>query len=105
MIERDLLDELSQGAITGDLAQSILDAMLDSPFSSEIEKRLGFARPEWTAFAHGASLQELATWRKDGWPTKCLACGKAIDVARFGWRIVDDGKGRSGLRHIRCPED
>ncbi|NTF66279.1 hypothetical protein A6U85_32445 [Agrobacterium sp. 13-626] len=105
MIKRDLLDDLSRGELTDDEAQKILDEVLDSPLASETEKTLGFSRIEWTAFAHGASLQELAAWRKGGWPTQCLVCGKLIDVASFGWRVIDDGKGNSGLRHIRCPAD
>ena len=104
MIGRDLLQELSHNAITAEQAEEILEKMLDSPLAAEIKSRLGFTNIEWTAYAHGATLQELATWRGNGWPTRCVLCGQIIDLARFGWRVASDGKGNSGLRHICCPK-
>lgn len=100
---RDILSELMVGVLSEDQADEILSTVLDSPQADKIENLLGFSHAEWTAYAQGALLVEIASWRKNGWPVKCNKCGGAIDVDQFGWLVIDSD-GESVLKHIRCPQ-
>ena len=101
-MKRDILDEILTGALSEDDADAVLDAILDSSEAPNAEALLGLSRIEWTAHGHGAMWTEIAHWRRDGWPSVCVACGRSIQAERFGWRVVEVD-GRAQLKHIRCP--
>ncbi|WP_431320042.1 hypothetical protein [Rhizobium sp. YTU87027] len=103
MSEGDILSDLIEGRISVQQAEQALDEILDSSLAADVQNQLGFSRAEWTAYAYGASLSELASWRQDGWPDRCIVCGNQIEIDRFGW-IVIDVMGASRLKHISCPE-
>lgn len=108
-MDRDILNELNEGSLTEQMANAILDDLLETPPSSDpsatvdLEKLLGFSRAEWTAFGHGALLSEVAEWRRSGWPRQCAVCGGDIIPENFGW-LVMDVEGHSRLKHIVCPQ-
>jgi|SRR6186713_2625700 hypothetical protein len=103
MTTRDILLELFEGKLRPTQAEGILSAVLDSDDAREVEKLLMLTNIEWTAYAHGATLADLAGWRYRGWPVECVRCGAAIALESFGWKVIDIN-GTSGLRHIRCPQ-
>lgn len=98
----DVLLEIDRRQLTEEGADSILDRILDSAQAEKVESLLALSRAEWTAHCHGATFSDLARWRYHGWPTQCAACGREINVADFGWKVVEVG-GFSNLKHIRCP--
>jgi hypothetical protein len=102
MTTRDILFELFDEKLLPEQAEKILSALLDSDHAGEVEKLLMLTNIEWTAYAHGATLADLARWRYLGWPLQCVRCRVAITLASFGWKVVDIA-GVSMLRHIRCP--
>jgi hypothetical protein len=102
MISRDLLRELFEKKISEEDAAELLDNVLDSSDGRNTESVLMFTRAEWTAYGHGAGLSDLARWRYQGWPSKCVRCGREIALDRFGWKVVERN-GLSVLEHIRCP--
>lgn len=98
----DILKEVAQGTLSEAEADDVLDAILDSRNAPDAETLLNLSRTEWTAHSQGALWTEIAKWRSDGWPTKCISCGREIHVGEFGWRIVERND-TSCLKHIRCP--
>jgi len=101
-MKQDILEAILDGTLSDEGADDVLDAILDSSDAPNTETLLGLSRVEWTAHGHGALWNEIAHWRRNGWPSTCVVCGRAIDVDRFGWRIVEVD-GASKLKHIRCP--
>jgi hypothetical protein len=97
----DILKKLYAGSITPNEAQKMLDEVLDSEGGGAIGSLLKIGDVEWTAYGHGAQLEEIARWRYDGWPTRCAVCGRKIHADLFGWLIMQYG-GRSALRHVGC---
>jgi hypothetical protein len=101
MKKRNVLKEIYERKITEVQAEEILNAVLDSPEAGLVATLLGFSNVEWTAYAQGGSLDEIATWRYVGWPKNCVICGLPISVGSFGWFVVDVS-GASKLKHIMC---
>jgi hypothetical protein len=102
MMGRDVLDEIADRKLSEDDARSLISDVLSSTAAASVASRLGFSRIEWTAFAQGAGLSEIASWRRCGWPSDCQVCGDPIEIENFGWFIFYKN-GNSRLRHIRCP--
>ena len=100
-MKRDILDELRRKLISPKEAQSLFDAVLDSG-EMGLGEGVGMSKAEYTADCQGVSLEELAAWRKNGWPNKCPLCGKLIDVPKFGWLSKEVGD-KHVLEHITCP--
>jgi hypothetical protein len=101
-MKQDILKAILAGRLSDEGADDVLDAILDSSEAPNAESLLGLSRVEWTAHGHGALWTEIARWRRHGWPSTCVACGRPIDVDRFGWRVVEIEE-VSQLKHIRCP--
>ena len=101
-MKQDILKAILAGTLSDEGADDVLDAILDSSEAPNAESLLGLSRVEWTAHGHGALWTEIARWRRHGWPSTCVACGRPIDVDRFGWRVVEIEE-VSQLKHIRCP--
>jgi hypothetical protein len=102
MNANDLLKDVYDKKYAQDRAGEMISEMLSSPDGADTARKFGFSKTEWTAFAHGAELTEVASWRYDGWPDICCICKLPIIVENFGWQVVDDDD-VSGLRHVRCP--
>ncbi len=102
MNDRNILNEIFERKVTIEQADELLASILSSPEAGRAESLLMMTRPEWTAHVHGATFEELASWRYLGWPSQCMRCGREIEVANFGWKVVDVD-GVSVLRHIQCP--
>lgn len=98
---RDLLKELHDGVLSGDAAYDEYDRVMESD-AANAPARLGLSGSEWTAFAHGASFEELAAWRYRGWPTTCAICGKPLDANGSGWFAREMSPGKHALVHLAC---
>lgn len=98
----DLLAALARGELTLSQAEDLLDSAMASD-AGTAPSRLGMSAVEWSAYAHGAHLSDLARWRLDGWPSTCDVCGLSVDVSAFGW-VVREREGTSdvGLIHVSC---
>jgi len=104
MSKGDILDDLIGGRVSAQQAEQALGEVLDYSLAADVPNELGFSRAEWTAYAYGASLSELASWRRDGWPDRCIVCSNQIEIDRFGW-IVIEVMGASRLKHVSCPRN
>jgi len=102
----DLIQAIIDGTMTFDEAFDMYDKLMDSDYEGDIGEALGLSAIENTAWAHGVWFDELADWRKNGWPNKCAICGKEIVVENWGWfaREIDDGESHE-LVHIDCMDD
>lgn len=98
---RDVLEEVAAGQLSVDGAYRVYDDVMDSS-AAELPMLLGISNVEWTAKCHGVGFEELAQWRKHGWPTTCRACGRHIDPNLFGWLAQADDDGPHFLVHIAC---
>lgn len=91
------------GEIGIDDAYRIYDEIMDRFHNGNLNvfprEELCMDNFEWTAFAHGASLETIADWRKNGWPKTCANCDQTLDYKKYGWRIEADR-----LRCIKCIE-
>lgn len=101
-MKRDILLELAEGKISPKQAEEIYISFMDSD-QGDVSGAFCLSKIEATAFLHGVGLPELAQWRKHGWPNKCILCGKALDVPKFGWMAKEIGPDRHALEHIECP--
>lgn len=101
-MKHDILDELARGKISPKEAQRIHDEALAAG-TIGLGEGLGMSNAEYTAHCHGVWFNELAKWRQNGWPTTCAACGKSIDVSKFGWMAREAGRHKHVLEHIECP--
>lgn len=98
---RDLLKELHDGLLSGDAAYDVYDEVMDAD-AANAPALLGLSAIEWTAFGHGASFEEIASWRYDGWPSTCAICGKPLDVNAFGWFARAISSGKHAPVHLDC---
>lgn len=99
----DILTKLNNGEISVDDAYQIYDEVMDKFHSGKIDTKphdeLCMNNYEWTAFAHGAGLEVIANWRKNGWPQICVNCKKVIDYTKYGWIAQP-----KGLKCLKCNE-
>lgn len=99
----DILDKLINGEISVDDVYQIYDEIMDKFDEGIIEvypqAELCMNKYEWTAFAHGAALEVIADWRRNGWPKKCGNCNKSIDYTKYGWFIK-----ANKLKCLKCNE-
>jgi hypothetical protein len=105
----DVIKSLYNKDITSDEAQSILDNILDR-FHREKEpivwaEEIGLSRYEATAYAQGASLDDIARFRYEGWPNLCSKCKRSIDYREYGWWIDHNEDGSVQFHHIKCPHE
>lgn len=106
MSQRDILRELHEGNISPAEVQQLYDQTTPS----EVFENWGLSQTEYTAFGHGADFENLATWRYQGWPTRCSICsGQLPTPEEYGWFVWDDEEqapgnygGRLGIVHIEC---
>lgn len=102
-MKRDILKELMDGAVSPDEAERIYDAIMDDG-KMDFAEALGLSNTEATAYGYGVPFDELAKWRRDGWPNNCVACGGVIDVSRGGWIPKEHGREpHHALKHLQCP--
>lgn len=101
-MKRDILDELARGEITANQAQLIHDDALAAG-AIGLGEGLGMSNVEYTAYAQGVGLPEIAKWRQSGWPSKCVVCGGGLEAAKFGWMAKEIGPDKHALEHIECP--
>jgi len=86
----DVVAELNAGKITADEAEDRFSDLIRS-WSGEPTDEVGFlrhvgmSRHEYTAFMHGASVEDLAELRVKGWPETCSSCGHPIDYGVGLW--------------------
>lgn len=100
-MKRDVLDEICSARMRLDEAEELYDEIMDSDVGGDLAELLGLSSEEWTAFGQGVWFDELAEWRKNGWPHKCVLCGEDIVLKSFGWLVLERD-GVSCLRHIEC---
>jgi len=81
-MKRDLIEDLRSGTITAEEAQSIFDQWLEEGGTQPEE--VGFSRHQYTAYCHGAGVEDLAGWRTQGWPKTGSICGESLVVTDFG---------------------
>ena len=101
-MKRDILKELADGSVSTEEAERIYDDIMDAG-KIDFAEALGLNNRESTAFGYGVPLDELAMWRKDGWPKNCAVCKRALDVSKSGWMATHtDASGRHLIVHIPC---
>jgi hypothetical protein len=99
----DALKELRTGARDLEDIEQIYDAIMDSDEASHVAGKLGLSQEEWTAFSHGVWFDELAKWRYEGWPRRCIKCGAELNISAYGWTTLEREEGQHVLTHLRCP--
>jgi len=99
----DIIKKIIEGSLTLDEAYDEFDRVLESDHGGKVPELLGLTKIEYTANCHSVGLDELAEWRKNGWPNKCAICGKKIVIENWGWfaREINDGESHE-LVHIDC---
>lgn len=102
-MSRDILKELHDGSASLADVEDYYDSVMDSDHGGRVPELLGLSSNEYSASAHGVHFDVLSRWRYAGWPTTCLVCGKAIDIAKEHWLARDLGD-RQGLVHVACAE-
>lgn len=104
---RDILGLVRENIITVEQAETEIEALLLSQpagtHSANWGAKLALTRHEAAAYAQGAGVRDLMTWRDAGWPTTCSKCGAALEPLQLSWWFVRDPQGTPGLRHIDCP--
>jgi hypothetical protein len=104
---RDIVRMLHEKELTAQQADEEIEARMLAQPSGKPGSRWGSAlalsAQESEAFAQGASSADLMSLRYDGWPTRCVKCGKPIHLRQTLWWFVRDETGKPGLRHIDCP--
>jgi len=104
ILKRNLLKEIFEKKLTEDEADEFIGKVLDSNQANQLSEIITFDKYEYTAFAHGSGLAELAHWRYKGWPECCAICRNRIVKEQFGWKPKEiDGK--TLLTHIGCNPD
>ena len=98
----DVLSKLAANEMSLEEVETEYDRMMDASIDLDPREALGLSNAEWTAFAQGVWFDELAAWRKSGWPAVCAECAYSIDVNAFGWLARGRGE-RHELIHIECP--
>jgi|OpeIllAssembly_1097287.scaffolds.fasta_scaffold45153_2 hypothetical protein len=98
---KDYLDKIYKKELNDDEAESIYNMALDNAEVTPWWQALGMNTIEEMAYLHGAGFSEIAVWRHEGWPDKCIYCGNKIDHWEGGWTVKHDGK-MAGLVHIDC---
>lgn len=100
----DILDDVIRGRLTASQAGDVVDEVLESDQASELPSLLGMDEYEWTAYAHGACVADLALWREQGWPATCCICGLPLAIKEFGWTVrpFDDSDGNVRIVHLGC---
>jgi hypothetical protein len=96
----DLLDAISRGIMSAEEAEDRAHEIADTRHG-DLRELLGMSSVEYTAYAHGASLVQIARWRRDGWPSHCAICGRNLDVPQFGW-VPREIEPVFVLVHIAC---
>ncbi len=77
----DILARLVSNEMSLEEVESEYDRVMESADGPRPGDALCLTGAEWTAFSQGVWFDELAQWRKDGWPTSCERCGAAIEVS------------------------
>ncbi len=98
----DVLELLGSGQMSLASAEAEYDRVMDPGEGADPRTALCMSRAEWTAFAQGVWFDELARWRKKGWPEECQRCGRKIAVDTFGW-LAKEMDSEHRLVHVRCP--
>lgn len=108
MKNRDLIQEVINGELTGEEADEIClsinawfhdDAPAGTAWSDDW---IGASQMERTAGT--VPFAVLAQWRKNGWPRECYKCKKTLEPEIFGWRPVEQD-GKYFLQHVRCDDE
>lgn len=95
------LAAVAAGELPVEDLEEAYEQLMNSSDSADIAEQLGLSREEWTAFGHGVGFGELARWRRDGWPDRCVVCGERIDAPRFSWLAQGDETSHH-LVHVGC---
>lgn len=103
----DLLKLVYTGALSEEQAQDIFDEQIRKHDRGETmedwTRAFELSNHESTAYAHGATFQDLAKVRHEGWPITCSRCHCPIDYRAYGWRFVHSEDGVPRLVHLVCP--
>lgn len=102
-----LIEKIFNGEKTIDEAEDLFDKEFEL-HSSRKEKfdwagYLGIDNYEATAYANGATIENIISLRKDGWPDHCCICKKPLDYRKYGWTFISNESGDIQIKHIKCP--
>ncbi|MBO7226417.1 MAG: hypothetical protein J6V33_02390 [Bacteroidales bacterium] len=75
----------------------------DKDFDGNFRDYLEMDNFEYTAYAWGCTLNTIAKWRYEGWPTHDCKTGKKINYKEYGWFpiCIDEESETYGLT-IKC---
>jgi hypothetical protein len=104
----DILELIYNEKISLKEAYRLCDEMIEEVHRGERDPHwwpvLGLSDYEATAFAHGASLENLVKLRYEGWPTICSRCRLPLDYTLYGWLFDGSDDDTLRLKHIVCPK-
>ena len=102
----DLIRQLASGAASLEEAEALLEVEIEKWRNGEVANwadLVGMSADEQTAYLHGATLDVLARFRLQGWPTECCRCGAALHLAAEHWLYMLNQHVEPVLVHLECP--
>jgi hypothetical protein len=102
-----LLERIINGETTINESESLFEKEIEL-HSSRKEKfdwavYLGIDNYEATAYANGATIENIISLRKDVCPDHCCICTKPLDYRKYGWIFISNESGDNQIKHIKCP--
>lgn len=97
----DVLERIWVGEIDEAAGAALIVATAGAPDVLAAAAALCLSEAESAAWLHGATLERVARFRYEGWPSACARCAARIVPERFGWTRAPDGGGVA-LVHLDC---
>jgi hypothetical protein len=105
------MEGLIEKVIKGEKTIEEVEQLYEKEFNNYQERHesfnwigyLGLSKQEATAYAQGATVEDIVNIRKTGWPDHCPKCNNFIDYKKFGWIFIPNETGSIIIRHIKCP--
>jgi hypothetical protein len=102
----DLLESIHKGIFDDDDASSIqlfINHLSHiGTIKSSWEEVFCLDKYETTALIHTTPYSQVAKWRYEGWPDKCIICHNPLDYKKWHWLYYEENEIINGLAHIDC---
>ena len=107
LIIMDILKKIYDEKLSSDDAIDLIDESRelynkDKDYEGNLRDYLKMDNYEYTAYAWGCSLNTIAKWRYEGWPTHDCKTGETINYKEYGWLpiCIDESSDIYGLTII-----